>query len=96
VSPDGGTWPRFRLDGRELFYVSDDRRLMSVKLAPGLDFDPSRPTVLFQLSLFDGRVNAPPVYDINARGDGFVLCLRPDHVPLPGVTVVSGWETLAP
>jgi eukaryotic-like serine/threonine-protein kinase len=97
VSPDGGTWPRFRPDGRELFYVSDDRRLMSVKLAPGLDFDPSRPTVLFPLSGFDeGSVNAPPVYDINARGDGFVLCLRPEHFSPPGVTVVSGWETLAP
>jgi dipeptidyl aminopeptidase/acylaminoacyl peptidase len=97
VSPDGGNWPRFRPDGRELFYVSDDRKLMSVTLGPGPDFEPSRPAVLFPLPLLvEGSLTAPPVYDVTARGDGFVFCLKPDFMPPPLVTVVSGWETLAP
>jgi Tol biopolymer transport system component len=97
VSPDGGRWPRFRPDGRELFYVSDDHKLMSVTLGPGPDFEPSRPTALFPLPLLvEGSLGAPPVYDVTARSDGFVFCLKPDFMPPPLVTVVSGWETLAP
>ena len=32
VSTDGGTNPRWRPDGRELFYIAPDRKLMSVSI----------------------------------------------------------------
>lgn len=32
VSPDGGLGPQWRADGRELFYVSPDRKLMAVEV----------------------------------------------------------------
>src|SRR5205085_3905527 len=34
VSSGGGTQPRWRLDGRELFFVSPDGRLMAAPIAP--------------------------------------------------------------
>ena len=47
VSTDGGTEPRFRRDGRELFYRNGDR-LMVVAIEPEGAPVRERPTVLFE------------------------------------------------
>src|SRR5262249_29115979 len=47
VSRGGGTEPRWRADGRELFYVSADRRLMVVPTTIGPAFEAGTPETLF-------------------------------------------------
>ena len=49
ISTGGGTCPRWRGDGRELFFVSGDNRLMSaaIKLEPA--FQAAEPAALFRL-----------------------------------------------
>jgi Tol biopolymer transport system component len=51
VSVGGGTLPRWRRDGSELFYLAPDRRLMSVSIAQtGARLEPGPPRALFTLS----------------------------------------------
>jgi len=49
ISTTGGHEPRFREDGQELFYLSDDGRLMAVSIAArGGTFEASEPKALFR------------------------------------------------
>ena len=48
VSKGGGTSPRWRPDGRELFYLASDGRLMAIDVPAGEDLRPATPTPLFQ------------------------------------------------
>ena len=55
VSRGGGASPRWRRDGRELFYVSPDGRLMGVPIrAQGLEFEHGTPIALFKTRLSGG------------------------------------------
>jgi Tol biopolymer transport system component len=49
VSRGGGSSPRWRVDGKELFYVSANGTLMSVDITPGSTFQSGPPKALFQL-----------------------------------------------
>ena len=46
VSTNGGYEPRWRGDGREIYYLSEDRKLMAVPVGPGPSFGVPKP--LFQ------------------------------------------------
>jgi hypothetical protein len=48
VSRGGGTSPTWRQDGKELYYLTPDDRLMSTTLLPGNDLRIGSPSVLFQ------------------------------------------------
>jgi serine/threonine protein kinase/Tol biopolymer transport system component len=48
VSNAGGNQPRWRADGKELFYLSADSKIMAVRVNTGSNFDAGTPTVLFQ------------------------------------------------
>jgi Tol biopolymer transport system component len=61
VSTDGGADPRWRRDGKELFYLSPDRKLMAVPVKGETTFEADVPKVLFQT-----RVPALTVYDRNS------------------------------
>ncbi len=43
VSTNGGNFPVWRRDGRELFYRQPDGMLMAVPIGPGNDFAPGNP-----------------------------------------------------
>ena len=47
VSTDGGGQPRWRRDGKELFYRTLDNRLMAVDIALGAKIEPGVPHLLF-------------------------------------------------
>jgi len=51
ISINGGAQPRWRQDGRELFYIGLDRKLMAVPVmaaTPGQAFEARAPIELFQ------------------------------------------------
>jgi hypothetical protein len=49
VSTGGGTSPRWRADGKELYYVAPDAKLMvAAVLTRGATFAPGTPEALFQ------------------------------------------------
>jgi eukaryotic-like serine/threonine-protein kinase len=53
VSRGGGAEPRWRADGRELFYASADRRLMAVPVSPSPAFEAGLPNALFVMDTRD-------------------------------------------
>jgi hypothetical protein len=48
VSNTGGDQPRWRADGKELFYLSNDSKIVAVPVKTGSNFDAGTPAVLFQ------------------------------------------------
>jgi len=88
VSTDGGNFPRWRGDGRELFYVDDNGRVLAVPVELG-----ARPTIGVPEPLFQGLLEeaADTQYDVTADGQRFLLnrTLIEDRVP---VAVVLGWQ----
>jgi eukaryotic-like serine/threonine-protein kinase len=73
VSTMGGSQPQWRRDGRELFYISSDRKLTAVEVKPaGSAFDTSAPTSLFTLKLADSLA-ARNNYMPSADGRRFLI-----------------------
>ena len=98
VSVDGGTWPRWPAGGRELFYLSEDVRLMSVSVAGDSALEASRPAEVFPLPslplLGEISPDSPPPYAVAAGGQRFVICLPPEHSASRLATVIVDWEGL--
>ena len=69
VSDNGGTHPRWRGDGAELFYVAPGGRVMSVDLSIDEEaLDPSPPRELFQTRMW--LLGGPnPPYDVTSDAD---------------------------
>ncbi|HVE66826.1 MAG TPA: protein kinase [Thermoanaerobaculia bacterium] len=90
VSSGGGTQPRWRGDGRELFYVSPDRKMMSVEVRTTPEFETETPRVLFQTRILP-IVEARNHYDVSSDGQRFLVnSRRPEDAALP-INVVVGW-----
>jgi eukaryotic-like serine/threonine-protein kinase len=95
ISSDGGINPRWRADGKELFYFSPDDRLMAVDVKPGSTFEHGAPHELFTARVRLGamRAYAPQNYDISPDGKRFLIITRPAtaDVTSPPITVVMNW-----
>jgi serine/threonine protein kinase len=90
ISADGGTQPRWRGDGLELFYISPDRKVMAVDVRTKPQFEAGAPRALFQtriLSLVEARNH----YDVTPDGQRFVVNSRRQEDSALPITVVSGW-----
>ena len=89
ISLEGGLSPRWRRDGKEIFYEAPDRKLMSAAVnvkGDALEVAQVRP-------LF-GPVNGNEIfyydYDVSADGQRFLI-LPPPQTSGEGVTVVQNW-----
>jgi Tol biopolymer transport system component len=83
ISTDGGTVPRWRRDGKELFYISGGK-LMAVEVkASESSFELGAPRLLFEKS---GISN----YDVSKDGQQFLIAVPVESSPEP-ITVVLNW-----
>jgi len=88
ISTDGGTQPRWRRDGKELFYLAPDRKLMAVIVKSGATFEADLPRPLFQTEL---NVNAlRQSYAVSADGQRFLLN-APSELRQSSIIVVVNW-----
>ena len=99
ISTGGGSAPRWRRDGRELFYVDKDRRLVSVPVNGAFGFEPGRATPLFTLPAeFGGMAERGSYYDVAADGQRFLLSVPPGgasgETPESPLTVIANWTSL--
>ena len=86
VSTDGGVQPRWRRDGKELFYLSADLRLMSLEIrASGATLEPGAPKVLFEPHPL------PSLYDAAADGQRFLM-ISSGVEQSPPITLAQNWE----
>ena len=92
ISSAGGSYPRWRSDGKELFYHSLDNRLMAATVrtdAARVDVDAVRP--LFEMRAPDGLPRN--FYDVASNGQRFMIVVPDDTASTP-LTLVSNWPTL--
>jgi Tol biopolymer transport system component len=97
LSTEGGVQPRFRADGRELYYLSSDGQVMVVAMPDGNPTKAQSPRPLFGL-----RLDPSPAFDQFAAmsdGERFVVRrpLRAGGADAAPVHVLVNWtETLPP
>lgn len=93
ISTDGGAQPQWRRDGKELFYISSNRKLMAVDVTGnGSTFEAGVPKPLFDLRLQTPALPGPRNYYI-AAADGkrfLVTSVSEERVTTP-TTVVMNW-----
>jgi eukaryotic-like serine/threonine-protein kinase len=89
ISNGGGNQPVWRADGRELFYLSGDRRLMAVAIAGNLT--PGQAQPLFRLP----PINASRQFAASSDGQRFiVLDWDGTQQEQSQITVITNWEAL--
>jgi hypothetical protein len=88
VSTNGGYEPRWRADGREIYYLSEDRKLMAVPVGAGPSF--GIPKLLFQTRVPTGVTANRTHYVPSRDGQRFLVDVATDAVASP-ITVVLNW-----
>ena len=89
VSTAGGSQPRWRRDGRELFYVSEDEKMMSAPIqVSGASIQAGRPAVLFD----DAPGTIPVFFQYQPTADGQRFLAIVDAGIVPRLTVVLNWR----
>jgi Tol biopolymer transport system component len=99
ISFEGGTQARWRPDGRELFYVAADSRLMAVPVGASADrrsLEVGKPVPLFPTRLATG-MNVFPAVGTKAQyavaPDGrFLMNVPVEGATAPPITVMLNWD----
>ena len=90
VSTGGGNWPRWRHDGKELFYLSLDKKITSAEIsADGSSLVVGKVAPLFQVNV---ATSLGWFYDVSADGKTFVV-LNQEQAAEP-LTLVVNWPAL--
>ncbi len=97
ISSNGGAQPRWNKNGKEIFYVSLDSKMMAapVKLASdGLTLETGTPTVLFPARIAGGPL--PGVqkqqYAVSSDGQRFLVNLAADEGAASPITLIYNWQ----
>jgi len=93
ISRDGGSQPRWRRDGKELFYSSPDGKLMAADVTEGPIFKASVPRTLFQVPVAQIGHNESglQVLGWDVAPDGKRLLIDTATTSSEPVTVVLNW-----
>jgi serine/threonine protein kinase/Tol biopolymer transport system component len=87
ISSAGGSRPRWRRDARELFYVSGDRRMMSVAIRLGDSTEAGPSQSLFSLQFAGWRD-----YDVSADGKRFLVVVEAAEPRSAFISVTTNWQ----
>jgi dipeptidyl aminopeptidase/acylaminoacyl peptidase len=93
VSVGGGGQPEWRQDGKELFYLSPELKVLSVEVKAGLGgFQASRPRVLFARPRGGlGYTNLGMDYAVTADGQRFLANTALEDGVSSSITVLTNW-----
>jgi hypothetical protein len=87
ISKGGGQYPRWRGDGKELFYLAPDGTLMSAEVSGAPAFQAGSPKALFRSS--SGSTD----WDVTADGKRFLFPVSLARNKVEEFTVVLNWQT---
>ncbi len=94
VSRGGGEEPRWRGDGKELYYLALDGKMMAVDVKPGDGFEAGAPGSLFQthprqpISAMDFFS-----YDVTPDGQKFLVNTKVDPTNAAPLSVILNWSS---
>jgi len=94
VSNNGGIQPRWRGDGKELFYLAPDGKLMATPVTTAGDhFDSGTPVPLFQASARQAIATSERVsYDVTQDGQRFLINTQMENSETKPLMVVLNWS----
>jgi serine/threonine protein kinase/Tol biopolymer transport system component len=89
VSTAGGVWPKWRKDGKELFFFSPDQQIMAVDVNQnGASLQLGAPHALFKATTVSGPTGP---YTVSADGKKFVMnTVTPQSITEP-LTLITNW-----
>ena len=88
ISTAGGDKPRWRRDGKELYYIAPDRRMMAVPLKSAAALEPG-----VAVPLFETNVAGVFPYDISADGRFLLNTISEAAPPTASpVTIALNWQ----
>jgi serine/threonine protein kinase len=90
ISTSGGSQPRWRRDGREIYYIAPDGKMMAAAVQfTGQSLQAATPKALFQTRI-EGITRSPHKYDVTADGQKFLINSMPEQAPQP-ITLYVNW-----
>jgi len=89
VSTNGGIGPRWRGDGKELYYHATDGKLMAVAVKSGPNFEAAAPVALFEFRAGGDLIT--PYYSVTRDGQRFLLSTIVDSDPTAPLMVITNW-----
>lgn len=96
ISNGGGNEPRWRRDGKELFYVGPDNTFYAVNVTmKGDTFQPDTPRPLFRVPISGGEGGGVSVawrWDISSDGQRFLINVPVDSETKRPVTMILNWK----
>ncbi|MBK5295372.1 MAG: PD40 domain-containing protein [Acidobacteriia bacterium] len=87
LSSGGGTWPRWRRDGKELFWLELDGTMMAAGISMGQDLQAGIAAPLFE----SGISNQYERYSVSPDGQRFLLAMPVGETSGGAATVVQNW-----
>jgi Tol biopolymer transport system component len=94
ISSEGGSQPRWRRNGKEIYYIAPDGKLMAVDVKMTPQFEHSIPKPLFQARIFgSGTVAGGAYFRYAAAADGkrFLIDSVAEETVQAPITVVLNW-----
>jgi Tol biopolymer transport system component/predicted Ser/Thr protein kinase len=90
ISTAGGTFPRWRRDGSEIFYLGPDNKLMVASVSSkGVGFEVGSVKLLFATRIVTGGSYK---YDVSPDGQRFLLVgAAPEQAASSPITIVLNW-----
>jgi serine/threonine protein kinase len=95
VSTGGGDQPSWRKDGKELYYLAPDGRLMAVDVELDGSFKAGVPKPLFQTNVTPQPLVGSDRNQYRASADGqrFLVNTLPPEATYSGITVIFNWTS---
>lgn len=97
VSMAGGVAPRWRADGKELYFLAPDATLMAVPVTTGPSFEAGAPVALFPTRVIDGGtiMAGRPQYAV-ARDGRFLINQPVADATVAPIRLILNWNPAAP
>jgi eukaryotic-like serine/threonine-protein kinase len=97
ISTGGGIAPRWRRDGKELFYIAPDSRLMAVPIRDtGQTLKAGTPVALFQVQIVYGgtTVRQKHQYAVAPTGRRFLINVIADEATTSPIIIITNWPRI--
>ena len=87
ISTDGGHWPKWRRDGKELLYLTPDRAIVAVDVTTGATFRHGSPKLLFAPGIRTPEAR----FDVTKDGRRFIIPIAFTEAGSEPARVIINW-----
>jgi eukaryotic-like serine/threonine-protein kinase len=92
VSTSGGSFPVWSRDGKQLFYISTDGKVMAAEIRTAGGFQAGIPKPLFPIPMFETIAGGGPTYQFDVARDGrFLINESSEQTSDAPITLVTNW-----